>query len=112
MAMMLSIGTSSCNKEGLENKRTVEKIYKVYKNGGISQCFHNGQTVYLAYLNGTDFGSYIYDDEGYEIGRCDYAWGVPDSICSELTDCEEIYMVKDNIWGRPPINVYGLGRFF
>ena len=33
-----------------------------------------------------------------------------DSICGQLTECEVGYRVKDNIWGKPAVDKYGLCR--
>lgn len=108
-AIMWSENSTSENS-GLANGKTLEKLYKAYENGAISECKYNGQTVYSAALNVYDAGSRIYDKEGNAIGSCNYAWGNVDSICSQLMDCEVIYRVKDNIWGQPPVDKYGLGK--
>lgn len=110
LTMILSIGILSCNKNDFENKQTVKKLYKTYKNGEISKCKHNGKTVYSAGLNAYDAGEVVYDKDGDQIGACNFAWGNVDSICGQLTDCEVIYRVKDNIWGKPAVDKYGLGK--
>ena len=93
-----------------ENRDVVKKLYIRYKNGMISKCTYNGQTVYCATLNAYDASSAIYDGKGNEIGRCNYAYNDVDSICRKLTDCEVIYRVKSNIWGDPAVDKYGLNK--
>ena len=97
---------SSCGKN---NNETLKELYKVYKNGEISECKYNGETVFRAGINAYDAGSVVYDKEGKQIASC-YGWGNDDPICSKLTDCEVIYRVKNNIWGEPAVDKYGLGK--
>lgn len=110
MTVLLSIGIPSCKKDNFENKQTVKQLYNTYKNGEISECKHNGQTVYSAGLNAYDAGGAVYDKDGKQIGSCNFALGNVDSICGQLIDCEVIYRVKDNIWGQPAVDKYGLGK--
>jgi hypothetical protein len=100
----------SCKKDDFENEVTLHKLYKSYKNGKISECYFDGELVYSAGLNAYDAGETIYNEEGKQIGTCNYAWGQTDEICGELEDCEIIYCVKDNIWGQPKVDKYGLGN--
>lgn len=111
LILIMAIGISGCKKNDFENKKTLKKLYKTYKNGKISECKHNGQTVYSAGLNAYDAGSEVYDKDGKQIGTCNFAWGQPDSICGQLTDCETIYRVKNNIWGQPAVDKYGLRKY-
>lgn len=108
--MLLVLGATCTKENDMENNRTLKQLYEWYRNGQISRCKYNGETVYRAGLNAYDAGSVIYDKEGKKIGTCRYAWGEPDAICGQLTECETIYRVKDNIWGEPPIDKYGLGN--
>src|SRR5690625_2071687 len=110
MIFILSIGISSCKKDNFENKQTIKELYKTYKNGEISECKHDGQTVYSTGLNAYDAGGAVYNKNGKQIGTCNYAWGQPDPICGQLTECEVIYRVKDNIWGQPAVDKYGLEK--
>lgn len=110
LTLLLSIVVLSCKKSNLENKHTVKKLYKTYKNGEISACKQNGQTVYKAGLSAYDAGEVIYNKDGKQIGSCNYAWGSVDPICTHLTDCEIIYRCKDNIWGQPAVDKYGLEK--
>lgn len=99
----------NCNKKN-DNINTIKKLYKTYKNGEISECNHNGETVYICGISAYDAGGVIYDKDGEIIGSCNYAWGTVDSICGELEDCEVIYWMKDNIWGQPHVDKYNLGE--
>ncbi len=107
---MLILGVTCTEKGAFENEKTLKQLYETYKDGQISECKYNGKRVYSACLNAYDAGSVIYDKDGKQIGRCNYAWGKEvDSICKQLTDNEVIYRVKDNIWGLPAVDKYGLG---
>ncbi|HQI40691.1 MAG: hypothetical protein B6D44_11210 [Ignavibacteriales bacterium UTCHB2] len=110
LTTMLTLGMTSCKKDDFENASTLKKLYKTYKNGSIDECKYNGQTVYCAELNAYDAGSIVYDKDGKQIGTCNYAWGQVDAICEQLTDCETVYRVKDNIWGQSEVDKYGLGK--
>lgn len=105
----LALCISACLKGNPENKQTLRKLYKTYKSGVISECKYQGKTVYSAGLNAYDAGSSVYDADGKVMGTCNYAWGSVDSICHQLTDCEVIYRVKNNIWGQPAVDKYSLG---
>lgn len=96
-------------KDKPDNYSTIKKLHKDYKNGQISECMHDGNTVYGCTTNAYDAGGVIYDNDGEIIGSCNYAWGTPDPICGELQDCEVIYRVADNIWGQSHIDKYDLG---
>ena len=99
---------TSCNKNKTDNLATLKKLYKTYKNGGISECTYNGETVYSASLNANDAGSSIFDKDGKNIGDCNWAWGGVDAICGETKNCKRIYCIEDNIWGYDYIDKYGL----
>ncbi len=109
---MLIVAFASCQKYDYENAGTLRKLYKKYKSGTIDECKYKGQTVYSAGLNAYDAGSSIYDKDCKLIGTCNFAWGQADSICGQLTNCETIYRVKNNIWGQPAVDKYGLGKLF
>ncbi|RWU08233.1 hypothetical protein [Pedobacter chitinilyticus] len=110
VAVVLLLSCLSCSKDIVENKKTLDKLYEVYKNGQISICKYNGQTVYSAMQNVYDSPEVIYDKNGNPIGNCNYAWGQVDAMCKEVTNCKIIYMVKDNIWGQSATNVFKLGK--
>lgn len=94
-----------CHKD-VPNYKTLKELAKTA--GMISECQLNGETVYDVSLNAYDAGSTIYNAEGAVLGTCNYAWGIPDSICAQLSGCKIIYCVEDNIWGEPAVDVYGL----
>ena len=106
--LLITIG---CKKEDSAKKDTLRFLYEGFKDGRISECRHKGQTVYSASINAYDVGSTIFDKDGNGLGGCSYGWIVKiDEICTQLTDCETIYMVQNNIWGQPPVDKYGLSR--
>lgn len=106
MLTLLTIGSLSCKKNQVDDWSTVKKLYRIYKNGEISECSLEGTKVFSAGLNAYDAAGYIYSADGNKIGSCNFAWGVPDSICGQLKDCETIYRVEDNIWGQPAVDQY------
>ena len=110
LTLLLSVGISGCKKDDSQNSQTINKLYRNFQNGEISECKHNGQLVYSAGINAYDAGGAIFDKDGKQIGTCNFAWGKPDSICGQLTDCEVVYRIKDNIWGQPAVDKYGLGK--
>ena len=106
--LFIFVAMSSCSKDNLDQEDALKQLYKTYKNGHISECMYNGQKVYSAGINAYDAGSAIYDKDGNQIADCNFAWGIPDEMCKKLEGCEEIYCIKDNIWGHPPIDKYNL----
>lgn len=110
---MLTLGVTSCQKNDIDNKKTLKKLYKMYKDGFIDECKYKGQTVYHAGIIADDAGSAVYDKDGKQIGTCNYAWGnEADPVCEETTDCERVYTAEDNMWGEPAVNKYRLGGLF
>lgn len=102
--------SAGCRHEFIENEQTLRNLYQVYKNGEIRECQHNGQAVFMASLNAYDAGSSVFDKDGNAIGTCNPAYGQADPICNEITGCQVIYRVKNNIWGLPAVDKYGLGQ--
>ena len=96
---------TSCHKD-VPNYKTLKELAKTA--GMISECQLNGETVYDVSLNAYDAGSVIYNSDGEVLGTCNYAWGIPDTICAQLSGCKIIYCVENNIWGEPAVDVYGL----
>lgn len=101
----------SCKKENTENRKILNKLYDEYKDGEISICKYNDETIYSAVHNAYHAGSSIFDKNGNLLGTCNYGWGLKaDPICKQVTNCKIIYMVKDNIWGQPATNLFKLGQ--
>ncbi|MNE59762.1 hypothetical protein D3C87_21230 [compost metagenome] len=109
LATILFVNTS-CKKKKVENWETMKKLYKTYKNGEISQCKYNDETVFTAQLNAYDAETVVFDKNGKKIGSCNYGWGSVDPICNELKSCEAIYRVDKNIWGLPAVDKYDLKK--
>ncbi len=110
LALFTLFALSYSCKKNPDNWSTIKSLHKTYKNGEISECTLDGEKVYHCALNAYDAGSSIYNAEGDLIGSCNYAWGTPDSICSQLENCVVIYRIKDNIWGQSSIDKYDLGE--
>ena len=108
--LTILVSTNSCEKEHPDNWQTLRQLHKTFKNGEIDECIYNGQIVFCAGLNAYDAGSSVFDKDGNIIGRCNYAWTKVDSICRQLKECEVVYRVKNNIWGLPAVDKYGLGK--
>lgn len=108
--LLISLLTGGCEKEEIENHETLRMLYNTYENGEISECQLEGEVVYSAGINAADAPTILYDAQGVQIGKCDYAWGNVDAICEQLTACEVIYRVKDHISNLPAVDKYGLGH--
>ena len=108
LSFLLLTGMAGCKKTDATNESTLTRLYKTYKDGSIEECQYKGQMVYHAALNAYDAGSVVYNKDGKQIGACNS--GTADSVCSQLTGCETIYMPATNIWGQPAVDKYGLGR--
>lgn len=102
---------SGCTKDDNMATSALKSIYNQYKDGEISICNYNGNKVYTAALNAYDAGFQIFDINGKQTYDCNISWGQEvDKICVELTSCEVIYRVENNIWGEPPVDKYKLGN--
>ncbi len=110
LAIITVITIVSCKKDNVDNRSTLKKMYREYKNGEIDECKYNGEVVYTACLNAYDAGTIVYDEDGNKIGTCNYAWGPVESICAQLQDYEVIYRCKNHISGQPPVDKYKLGN--
>jgi len=109
--LTITMAIFSCKKDVMERSQTVEYLYSMYKNGEISECKYNGDTVYISGIHAVDAGATIYSKFGQKIGDCNWAWGPVDSICYKLTDCEVIYREKseNDYWG-PAVDKYNLAH--
>ncbi len=115
---ILLIGLTSCKKckpekttNTIEDNETLKRLYYLYRDGAIDECNLNGQIVYCGeYNNVSDGSKYVYEKGGKLIGACNYRSPMPDSICLQLNNCETIYRIKDNFWGLPEVDKYGLSK--
>ena len=101
---------SACKQDKAITKAGIHTIYSNFKNGVISKCKLNEQTVYTASENAYDASAYIYDVKGNKIGECNWAWGKTDTFCFQLQNCETIYRCQNHISGRPFTDKYGLSK--
>lgn len=102
---------SNFQNDSVKNGKVLKKLYKIYKEGEISECKYKGETVYSATLNAYDADVRVYDGKGEVMGSSNYGWGRHvDTVCRQLTDCRVIYRVKGNIWGMPAVDKYGLAE--
>jgi hypothetical protein len=101
---------SACKQDNAITKAGLHTIYSNFKNGVISECKLNEQTVYTASENAYDASTYIYNVKGNKIGECNWAWGKPDTICYQLQNCETIYRCQNHISGQPFTDKYGLSK--
>ena len=107
LAFMLTAG---CEKQEPEIDETLMLLYQTYKDGEISECQLEGESVYTASLNRVDSPILVYDMQGNQVAECNYTWGQVDAACEQLSACQTIYRVKNHISGEPPVDKYGLGN--
>lgn len=91
----------------------VKKLYENYLEGEIKKCELNGKTYYVGSLNAPDAGSEIFDAKGQKAGVCYYNTNQVDPLCGQLDDggnCEVVYRMGQNIWGKEAVDKYGLGN--
>ncbi len=91
--------------QGNSDSGVPANLLKLFTEGEISKCMLNGTAVYHCRLNANDAGSEIFDMEGEKMHVCNSAWGqTPDPECDQLTECDVLWRVKDNIWGLAPVD--------
>jgi hypothetical protein len=106
---IIVMAIEGCRKTKDDNLATLRNLYLSYKDGEISECKFNNDTVYDAAFESYSAWSTIYNLDGMIIGTCNYDWGPVDTICSQLQTCRVIYRSRNHPSGAPPIDVYGLG---
>ncbi|MEM7036765.1 MAG: hypothetical protein AAF570_07295 [Bacteroidota bacterium] len=80
-----------------------EALVKEYQNGEVLRCTFEGKTYFQCARNAYDAGSEIFDHDGKKLGGCYYSTGQVNPLCEVEKDCEVVYRVKDNIWGKPAV---------
>lgn len=108
--LLLFLPGLSCEKESSEQADGLEKLYRTYADGEISECVLEGEKVYTASQNLVDSPVKVYDRQGNQVAECNYAWGKVDAVCEDLTNCEVVYRVADHISGNPAVDKYGLAK--
>ena len=114
---VLTAATCSKSTDSSDNSSTdpvpnaaLETLFNRYKNGEISKCTWQGKKVYSAGLNAPDAGNEIFSEAGEKIGECYYSTGQVHEACENLEGCETIWRVKGNIWGKPAVDLIGVGE--
>lgn len=107
---LLASSFASCKKNNVDDWKTIKKLYRTYKNGTISECTLNGEKYFVAGLNAFDAGASIYNKDGFKVGDCNYAWGVVDSLCGKLEECEVVYREEHHISGQAAVDKYNLNQ--
>ena len=83
------------------------QLVKEYEQGEVNRCVYNGETVFFGARNAPDGGSEAFNSKGEKIGVCYYNTGMVDPVCKGATNCETIYRVHPNIWGKPGVEFAG-----
>lgn len=91
----------------VDPKVVQQKLHDQYLAGEIDKCRYEGVVVYKCSRNAPDAGSEIYASNGDRIARCYYSTRQVDAACEKLTDCETIYRIAKNIWGKPEVKWAG-----
>src|SRR3989344_7871073 len=97
----------NCNFDPCPIPATIKMLYSQNKNSGIDECMYNEEKTYSFSLNAYDAGNNFYNEQGELIGNCNYFANMVDSICEDAQDCVNVYMVENNIWGKPAVDEYG-----
>lgn len=104
----VSMGNPSQNKKNmsLSINKGLRKVFALYKNGQISECFENGKLYYSASLNAYDGEGGTFDSLGTVVGKYQGFTGKYTGISPK--NCERIYVIYPNIWGLEGLNKYNL----
>lgn len=92
----------------IESNNALQIIYEEHKGGQIEVCVLGRDSVYSASINAYDAPTILYSYQGKQIGSCNYAFNLVDSICYNLTDCRVIYRGRKHISDEPFVDVYHL----
>lgn len=110
---LLATALVSCkNKKGSQSSENPQpemdaltELISKYSNGQVEVCSLAGQLYYKCSRNAQDGGSEIFSELGEKLGGCYYNTGAVDELCEKLSDCQAVYRVEPNIWGKPGIKV-------
>ncbi len=105
LSLITLVVLSACQKN-TQDFNLLKKLSKEYAK--ITECELEGQTVYKGQLNAYDAPEMVYNTKGELLCICDWSWGSPETICFDILKCKVIYCKKDNIWGQPAVDTYGL----
>lgn len=93
----------------ITEKEVVIKIYKQASNHEIAVCKLENNTYYTASHNVPDGSMSVYDMQGNKIATCGGLMPAKEKICTDLTGCVSVYIPIKNIWGKKPVDKYGIG---
>ena len=100
-------------KNGNDDLTVAKNLYENYIEGEISKCSLEGKTYWMGALNAPDAGSEVFDATGKKVGACYHSTNSVDDICGQLDqsgNCQVVYRMAKNIWGKPAVDTYGLGE--
>lgn len=111
--VLLAFSCKNAPQQKADNGLQVAKnLYEHYLEGEISKCALDGKTYWIGALNAPDAGSEIYDASGKKVGVCYHSTNTVDDLCGQLDasgNCEVVYRMGKNIWGKEAVDKYGLG---
>ena len=95
------------------NASNIEVVNKIDSNPPfedlmIHECQYNNKLFYSVGAARLDVGSSIYNENGEMVVICGDISQRTEDICSNLTNCEPIYIPENNNFGYGPVNKYNL----